>query len=86
MNSIKKYYSSQEDFNRFYNKIKLIQCPFCHLISTLILHGYLYGYSETYDSKKYFNKFIIIQEARLNPMNHNARYDLLKTTNYEVNY
>jgi len=52
MNSIKKYYSSQEDFNKFYQKIKLIQCPFCHLVSTLILHGYLRGYNETYESSK----------------------------------
>jgi hypothetical protein len=52
MNSIKKYYSSQEDFNKFYYSMKLIQCPFCHLIGTLILHGYLRGYDESYDSNK----------------------------------
>jgi len=52
MNSIKKYYSSREDFNKFYYSLKLIQCPFCNLTGALILHGYLYGYNETYESNK----------------------------------
>lgn len=40
---IKKYYSSKEDFHRFYLILKHLQCPHCKTIGFLILHGYLKG-------------------------------------------
>ncbi len=80
MNSIKKYYSSQEDFNKFYQKIKLIQCPFCHLVSTLILHGYLYGYSETYNSKK------IVRGRRIFCSNRKKRNGCGRTFSLLISY
>lgn len=40
---IKKYYSSKEDFHRFYLILKQLPCPHCKVIGFLILHGYLKG-------------------------------------------
>ena len=50
---VKKYYSSEEELDQFYIKLKLIQCPHCKLIGCLILHGFLYGFDE-----KIYNKTI----------------------------
>jgi len=40
-------YVSEEDLEKFCDNIKQFECPFCHVIGRLILHGYLRGYSET---------------------------------------
>lgn len=44
---MKKFYKTEEEFKDFYVKLKLIMCPYCNVRGCLILHGYLYGYSET---------------------------------------
>jgi len=49
---IKQYYKTEEEFNRFYLKLKFSSCPYCHVSGYLILHGYLYGYSEQSDFEK----------------------------------
>ncbi|EKD26018.1 MAG: hypothetical protein ACD_79C01405G0010 [uncultured bacterium] len=38
------YYSTTDELEKFYLKIKLIPCPFCHLIGTLIKHGSWKGF------------------------------------------
>ena len=43
---VNQYYSSQEELDQFYLKLKLTQCPHCKLVGFLILHGFLYGYDE----------------------------------------
>ena len=43
---IKRYYKSKEDFHQFYENLKQTLCPFCKVIGSLILHGYLRGYGE----------------------------------------
>ncbi len=43
---VRRFYKNDEEFNNIYEKLKLIKCPHCNLIGLLILHGYLYGYSE----------------------------------------
>ncbi len=47
MCKIKQYYSSEHEFNGFYQKIKMVLCPHCRQRGCLILHGYLYGYGDT---------------------------------------
>ena len=47
-----QYYNSEEDFQEFHSKLKLSHCPHCKKISTLILHGKLYGYDEKSANQK----------------------------------
>ena len=44
---VKRFYQTEEEFQNYYEKLKLIMCPHCNINGCLILHGYLYGYSET---------------------------------------
>lgn len=41
-----RFYKKQLQFQAFYLKLKLMICPHCNLRGCLILHGYLYGYSD----------------------------------------
>jgi hypothetical protein len=50
--TIKTYYFSEDEFSRFHSLLKIQACPHCKLTGFLILHGYLYGYSETSDTAK----------------------------------
>ncbi len=43
---IREYYSTEDEFKRFYTNIKLLLCPHCRRVGFLIMHGYLYGYGE----------------------------------------
>ncbi len=43
---VRQFYNTEEEFKRIYAKLKLHTCPHCNLCGFLILHGYLYGYSE----------------------------------------
>ena len=43
---IKQFYKTEQQFNSFYSRLKLHICPCCNLAGFLILHGFLYGYSE----------------------------------------
>lgn len=43
---VKKFYKTEDEFAAFHARLKLMKCPHCHLCGFLILHGYLYGYSE----------------------------------------
>jgi len=49
---IKRYYNSEDDFEQFYKKLKQVLCLYCKQAGTLILHGFIYGYSENGDNKK----------------------------------
>jgi hypothetical protein len=42
-----KFYKTEADFTRFHAKLKLCACPHCLHIGYLILHGYLYGFTES---------------------------------------
>jgi hypothetical protein len=44
---VKRFYQTEEEFQDYYEKLKLTMCPHCNTDGCLILHGYLYGYSET---------------------------------------
>jgi hypothetical protein len=46
-----RFYKKQEQFQSFYVKLKFMACPHCHLSGCLILHGYLYGYSDRGNSR-----------------------------------
>lgn len=63
----KKYYSSQEEFRRFHCELKQIPCPHCGAIGALVLHGMLYGYSESSDNER------IIRGRRIFCNNRKAR-------------
>ena len=41
-----RFYKTQAEFDIFYARLKLCLCPHCKLSGFLILHDYLYGYSE----------------------------------------
>jgi hypothetical protein len=41
-----RFYSCDEDFDRFHQGLKLMACPFCAMIGALILNGILPGYAE----------------------------------------
>ena len=43
---MKRYYKNEQEFREIHHKLKISQCPYCRLFGTLILHGFLYGYSE----------------------------------------
>ncbi|QDU60273.1 hypothetical protein Pan216_11120 [Planctomycetes bacterium Pan216] len=40
------FYRDEEEFRRIHEKLKLTPCPHCHVVGTLILHGYLRGYDD----------------------------------------
>lgn len=42
-----KYYTTEAEFTQFHAKIKLCACPHCLHTGCLILHGYLYGFTES---------------------------------------
>ncbi len=42
---IPEFYSTEDEFKQFYANIKLLLCPHCRRVGSLILHGYLYGYA-----------------------------------------
>jgi hypothetical protein len=44
--SIPRYYESEDTFETIHHKLKQYPCPFCRLIGCLILHGFLFGYSD----------------------------------------
>jgi hypothetical protein len=44
---VKQYYKTEEEFKDIHARLKLTLCPHCNARGFLILHGYLYGYSET---------------------------------------
>jgi hypothetical protein len=44
--SMVRFYKTEADFNSICKKLKMTMCPNCKLRGFLILHGYLYGYSE----------------------------------------
>jgi len=48
-----RFYDSERDFRGFYHSLKQVCCPHCKRAGNLILHGYLYGYSDGFqeDSK-----------------------------------
>jgi hypothetical protein len=43
---LKKYYKTENEFEKFHAKLKLYPCPHCHHTGYLILHGKLYGFTE----------------------------------------
>jgi hypothetical protein len=43
---LKQFYETEEQFNSFHMRLKLYPCPHCKFAGFLILHGFLYGYSE----------------------------------------
>lgn len=45
--TIKRFYRDSDDLEGFCFQLKQFQCPHCHCCGFLILHGFLYGYSET---------------------------------------
>ena len=49
---IKRFYGSEEDFEKFHHDLKLTPCPFCKMVGTLILNGRLRGYDESSNNKK----------------------------------
>ena len=50
-NAMVRFFEKQEQFQSFYTKLKFMLCPHCRLIGCLILHGYLYGYSDLGNSR-----------------------------------
>lgn len=42
-----KFYKTEAEFAQFHAKIKLCTCPHCLHTGFLILHGYLYGFTES---------------------------------------
>ncbi len=44
---MKQFYKTQEEFDNFHARLKLHPCPHCHHIGYLILHGCLYGFTES---------------------------------------
>jgi hypothetical protein len=67
MLKIMRYYDSEEEFQRFYYTLKQVRCPHCRQEGTLILHGYLYGYSEQGDTN------LIVRGRRLFCSNRHRR-------------
>jgi len=45
--TMKQFYKTEEEFTRLHTRLKQINCPHCHRIGFLILHGYLHGYADT---------------------------------------
>jgi len=41
-----KYFQNYEDLHSFHQKLKQYKCPHCNILGYLILHGFLYGYSD----------------------------------------
>ncbi len=50
--TLSRFYRSEDDFVRLHRTLKLTACPCCKAAGTLILHGKLYGYSESDDQQK----------------------------------
>lgn len=50
--SRKRYYKDDGELIRFCHDLKSMACPHCHASGTLILHGFLRGYSETDSFKR----------------------------------
>lgn len=46
-----RFFKTPAQFQALYARIKLTPCPHCKLRGCLILHGYLYGYSEHGDER-----------------------------------
>ncbi len=49
---MKRFYKTKVEFNAIYETLKQQTCPHCRYRGFLILHGYLYGYSEGYDHNR----------------------------------
>jgi hypothetical protein len=47
-----RFYRTDDEFERFYDRLNLTPCPHCQAVGTLILHGKLYGYTENDDCRK----------------------------------
>ena len=43
---LRRYYRDEEEFEDIRNNLKVNPCPHCLQKECLILHGYLYGYTE----------------------------------------
>lgn len=69
-----RFYKTQAQLAAFCSRLKLILCPHCQLSGFLILHGYLYGYSEHSDSQQ------IIRGRRIFCSNRNNRRGCGKTS------
>ena len=41
-----RYYATEEEFGRFRDRLKLVHCPHCGRVGTLVLHGFLTGFPE----------------------------------------
>jgi len=64
---VKQFYDSPDDFRQFYFKLKQTACPHCKTMQYLILHGYLYGYSDVDSHKR------VIRGHRIFCSNRNRR-------------
>lgn len=49
---IKKRYICKKEVSSMHSRLKLDVCPFCGLIGSLILHGYLRGYIQNFIGKR----------------------------------
>ena len=49
---IRFYYFSEDEFSKYHSFLKMQTCPHCKQPGFLILHGYLYGYSDTSNSER----------------------------------
>ncbi len=76
---IKTFYKSEEEFSDFYVMLKLILCPHCQTRGYLILHGFLYGYSET-DSNRIRRGHRIFCSNRNNRTGCGKTFSVLKST------
>lgn len=68
-----RFYKTQAQLAAFSSRLKLTLCPHCNLSGFLILHGYLYGYSE------YSNSQLITRGRRFFCSNRNNKSGCGKT-------
>ncbi len=50
--TLARFYRGHDDFTRLHHRLKLTPCPHCKETGALILHGFLYGYSEQDECQK----------------------------------
>jgi hypothetical protein len=77
----KRYYKDEADLLNIILELKLSACPHCGCRGTLILHGFLYGYSDELSSSKVVTgRRIICNNRRKNNSGCGKTLSILKST------
>lgn len=68
-----KFCKTSSQFNKIHKNLKQIRCPHCKISNNLILHGYLYGYSDVNVNRR------VVRGRRIFCSNRNNRDGCGKT-------